>query len=259
MRSWTKRWGSDRVRVAAVVLMAASLVMTAMPAAAAKQYAAKGTPMRAIQELDEMLDDFKVREGGKPLSEKDEEHNRTLKRKIIHGTFDIRELAQRSLGKHWPQRSGAEQDQFVQILTDLLEEKALFSKEQSAAKSKSGGKYYVVYRGQQYDKSKKRAYVRTKVVVPAENVDIELNYKLVKKGDEWKIYDVIVDEASLVKNYQYQFNSIITKHGYPDLVRRMEKKLGEIRTDRNATGDAKKAGAGDKKKSETGGEKKAGT
>ena len=112
----------------------------------------------------------------------------------------------------------------------------------ATAKSKSGGKYYVVYRGHKfYDAAKTRAFVRTKVVVPSEKIDIALNYRLKKKGDEWKIYDVIVDEASLVDNYRYQFNSIITKNGYPDLVQRMTKKLNEIKAKRGKQGSAKSA------------------
>ena len=211
-----------------------TIMSSAGPAWAAKKLAPKGTPTRSIQELDDKLDDFKTREGGKPLSENDEEFNRKLKKSIIQGTFDIRELAKLSLGKHWKARSKEEQNQFVNVLTDLLEEKALFSKEQSAAKSKSGGKYYVNYRGHRFmDKEGNRAYVKTKVVVPSENVKIELNYKMKRVKGEWMIYDIIVDEASLVNNYRYQFNSIITKNGYPDLIGRMEKKLAEIRGQRN--------------------------
>jgi ABC-type transporter MlaC component len=123
-------------------------------------------------------------------------------------------------------------------MVSLLEEKALFSKEQSAAKSKSGGKYRVIYKGHKYiSKGKKKAFVRTKVIVPAENVDIDLNYKLRVHDGEWKIYDVIVDEASLVANYKYQFNSIITKHGYDELVSRMTRKLDEIKGNRNKKDD----------------------
>ncbi len=200
-----------------------------------KQYYNAGTPTRAIQELDDMLDDFKVAPKGGSLTAEDEEHNLKIKQNIIHGTFDIRELSKQSLASHWKERTVQEQDQFVQILTDLLEEKALFSKEQSAAKSKSGGKYYVVYNGHKfYNPEQTRAFVRTKVVVPSERVDIALNYRLTKKGDQWKIYDVIVDEASLVDNYRFQFDSIIKKHGYQDLVRRMNEKLSDIRSKRKS-------------------------
>ncbi|MFH0799893.1 MAG: ABC transporter substrate-binding protein [Pseudomonadota bacterium] len=201
--------------------------------APAKKYYPDGTPTRAIQSLDDLLDDFIVKEHDGVLTAADEAHNRELKQKILHGTFDIRELAKLSLAKHWDGLSGGERERFVGLLTDLLEEKALFSKEQSAAKSKNGGKYFIVYRGHKFeDPGKDRSFVKTKVVVPSENVDIELDYRLKKVSSDWRIYDIIVDEASLVDNYKYQFDSIIKKHGYPDLVRRMSEKLTKIRTDR---------------------------
>lgn len=198
-----------------------------------KKYYPQGTPTRAIQALDDMLDDFIVKEKGVALTSAEENHNRELKTKILDGTFDVRELAKLSLAKHWNDRSEAERDRFVGLLKDLLEEKAIFSKEQSAAKSKSGGKYFVVYRGEKFeDAAKGRAFVRTKVVIPSENIDISINYRVKKASSDWKIYDVIVDEASLVDNYRYQFDSIIKKHGYPELTNRMQKKLDEVRAKR---------------------------
>ncbi len=239
VRRWASRSRSDIMKTMInIFLCCAIIVAVATPAFAAgdvgkkrssRKLYPKSTPTRAIQDLDDMLDDFKVAPKGGKLTAEEEEHNRKLKHDIIHGTFDLRELSRQSLSKHWKQRTPAEQDQFVQILTDLLEEKALFSKEQS----KGGGKYFVVYKGHKfYDKARTRAFVGTRVSVPSEDISITLNYRLNKKGDEWKIYDVIVDEASLVDNYRYQFNSIITKHGYPDLVRRMDEKLSSIRADR---------------------------
>ncbi|HPW45500.1 MAG TPA: ABC transporter substrate-binding protein [bacterium] len=197
------------------------------------KYYPPGTATRAIQDLDDMLDDFIVKEKGEKLSPSEEEHNSKLKRDIMRGTFDIRELGKVSLAKHWGERTPAEQDEFVTLLTDLLEEKALFSKEQSAAKSRSGGKYAVIYLGEKYiNQEKTKSFVKTKVNVPSENITITLNYKLKKEGTNWKIYDIIVDEASLVDNYRYQFNSIITKHGYPDLINRMKSKLASIKAQR---------------------------
>lgn len=219
------------------VLVVFALVFVSLLANAqmpAKKYRPSGTPTRAVQDVDDMLDDFIVKEKGKALTATEEEHNRALKKKILHGTFDLNELARLSLAKHWDQRTEVERADFVQLLTDLLEEKALFSKEQSAAKSKSGGKYYVIYRGEKLEGTEKaRAFVGTKVVVPAENIDIIINYRLKKASPDWKIYDIIVDEASLVDNYRYQFDSIIKKHGYPELVTRMKNKLAEIRGKRS--------------------------
>lgn len=211
--------------------MAAIAQTTAKEAVTAS---ARGTPTKAIQELDDMLDDFHI---GTKLTEQQEEENRALKKKIIHGTFDLHELSKLALAKHWNEITPEEQDRFVKLLTDLLEEKALFSKEQVAAKSKSEKKYRVIYRGDKFlDPKQTIALTRTKVIVPSENIDITLNYKLKRQDGNWKIYDVIVDEASLVDNYRYQFDSIIKKHGYQDLVRRMSEKLEEIKSKRRGNG-----------------------
>lgn len=221
--------------VCAILCMMQAATAQAAKTAPKKRYYPAGTPTRAIQDLDDMLDDFAVASTGGKLTAEQQAKNRSLKQKIIHGTFDIRELSKLSLSKHWDKRTPAEQDEFVSLLTDLLEEKALFSKEQSAAKSKSGGKYYVIYGGHKFlNKAKTKSYVRTKVVVPAENIDITLNYRLKKVGSEWKIYDIIVDQASLVDNYRYQFDSIIRKNGYDELVSRMKKKLDQIKGERGA-------------------------
>ncbi|HPQ81212.1 MAG TPA: ABC transporter substrate-binding protein [bacterium] len=226
-------------KIATIAAAAAAVIVFGFSAyaqkssAPAKRYYPEGTPTRAIQALDDMLDDFITKPKGQNLTPQEESHNRELKKKILHGTFDIRELARLSLAKHWNARTEAERSRFVGLLTDLLEEKALFSKEQSASKSKSGGKYFVVYRGEKFDNpNKSRAFVRTKVVIPSENIDISLNYRVKKASGEWKIFDIVVDEASLVENYKFQFDSIIKKHGYPDLVRRMQSKLSDIRADR---------------------------
>jgi len=213
--------------------MILGLLLFCAVSSAAHALSPEGSPIRAIQDVDNMLDDFIVKDKGKALTADEEAHNRELKQKILHGTFDIRELSRLSLSKYWDQRTPAEQDEFVKILTDLLEEKALFSKEQSAAKSKSGGKYFVSYKSQKFDdEAKTKATVRTGVSVPSERINIGINYRMKKNSANWKIYDIVVDEASLVDNYRYQFDSIIKKHGYPDLVRRMSEKLAEIKSKR---------------------------
>ncbi len=191
-----------------------------------------GSAMRAIQDLDTKLDDYKT---GANLSEADKEFNRQLKKDIIHGTFDIRELSRVSLGKHWNDRTDKERDDFVQLLTDLLENKAILSKEQGKKKSKSQAVYQIAYKAEKFiNEDKSRSFVKTSVYVKSEDVRVALNYKLKKEGTGWRIYDVIVDDASLVDNYKFQFDSIIKKSGYPDLVRRMQNKLTEIK---NKKGD----------------------
>jgi len=189
--------------------------------------APKGTPTRAIQEIENKMDAYKT---GVNLTAADRSHNSQLKRQILNSAFDLRELCRLALDRHWNQISSGERSNFVNLMTRLLETKAIFAKEQSKTQ---GQKYRVNYKGDQYFSRRTKAKTLTVVIVPSKNVNVDIEYKLNKKAKEWKIFDVIVDEASLVENYRYQFNNIITKHGYSELVRRMRKKLNELKSNQS--------------------------
>lgn len=190
-------------------------------------------PTAAIKDLDKKLNDYRT---GSDLTLAEKEHNKQLKNDILHTTFDVRELSRMALSRHWNERSSAEQDAFVNLMIDLLMERGVLSKEQGKKKAKSDSVYSVVYRGDKYlDPNKTRALTKTRVHIKGDNVTAALDYKLVLEGNQWKIYDVIVDGASLMENYRYQFDSIITKSGYPDLVARMQRKLDSFKSE----GDSK--------------------
>ena len=186
--------------------------------------APQGTPTREIQEIEVKMDAFKT---GSDISAADRANNAQIKREILTGTFDLRELSRLALDKHWGGLSAAEQSNFVSLMTDLLETKAIFSKEQTKTRGKP---YTVQYLGDTYLNEKTRAKTRTKVTVPKEKVKVDIEYKLKKDPGGWKVFDIIVDDASLVDNYRYQFDSIISKNGYGELVRRMQNKLKELKT-----------------------------
>ncbi|MBF0492483.1 MAG: ABC transporter substrate-binding protein [Deltaproteobacteria bacterium] len=187
------------------------------------QEAALGTPTRAIQDLETKMDSYKT---GDNLTAEEKAKNVQIKKEVITGTFDIRELSKLSLDKHWASLSAAEQNNFVNIMTQLLEKKAILSKEQGKTRGK---KFTIRYLGDTFlDAQKTKSKTKTSIYVPKENLNLALDYKLMKAGKDWKIFDVIVDEASLVENYKYQFNSIITKYGYPELITRMNKKLKDM-------------------------------
>lgn len=183
-----------------------------------------GSPTRAIQDLESKMEQYKT---GSNLSQEELARNAQIKKEALNGTFDLRELCRLALDKHWGGRSSEEQNSFVNLMSQLLEKKAIFSKEQSQTQGK---KFTIRYASESFlDPSKTRAKVQTKIEIPKEASTVSIDYKLVKSKGEWKIFDIIVDDASLVENYKYQFNSIITKHGYSELISRMRKKLSEIK------------------------------
>ncbi|MBI1909052.1 MAG: ABC transporter substrate-binding protein [Deltaproteobacteria bacterium] len=216
-------------RTIAVILLVASFGFGGTPFAetAGKKQASEGSPTRAIQDLDTLLDSYKV-DASTP---EEIRQNEELKKKVIHGTFDIRELCRLALAQHWQTLSERDKEAFVDLMTRLLEKKAVFSKEQSRSKSGGSSKasYYVTYLGEKFLNSEKtKAQTESRVNIPSETIQVSLDYKLKKVDSGWKIFDVIVEGASLLDNYKFQFDKIIKKDGYPDLIRRMQSKLNDL-------------------------------
>lgn len=200
------------------------------------KYFPEGTPSRAIQDLDDMLESYVLN----PKTDEDRQYNASLKKHVIGGTFDIRELCRLALDKHWAERSGGEQDYFVDLMIRLLEKKAVFSKEQGQKKKGTKTLYTVTYEGDRFlDPERRQALARSTVHIPSEALKIGLDYKLKRTSptEDWKIYDVIVDGASLLDNYRYQFDRIIAKDGYSTLVHRMESKFKELQ-EKDASGSS---------------------
>ena len=72
------------------------------------------------------------------------------------------------------------------------------------------------------------AEVRSKIVT-SKGEEFSINYRLKRKDGMWKIYDVVVEDISLVNNYRSQFDRILSKTSYDELIRRMKEKLSESR------------------------------
>lgn len=213
-----------------IILFASCLVFLPVSAPASQAPAEapgkKLTPIQALKELDKMAEQYRV---GSNLTGADVEFNRQLKTRILRGTFDLRELAKLSLAEHWNTLTAKQRDEFVELLTNLLETRSVFAKEKAVEKGESKG-YSVNYKGQDYsDKQKTDALAKTTIYLKSKGIKVSINYRLKKNSHDWKIYDVIMDDASLIANYRYSFGNIIKKHGYPELIRRMEEKLKEFR------------------------------
>ncbi len=183
----------------------------------------KLSPMGAIKELDSKIETYKT---GNNLTPQEVESNRKLKENIIRGTFDVTSLCKLSLDTHWNEIAEKDQVDFVHLMTSLLEKKAILSKEQVKGDDKP---YKIDYVSESFlNPEKNIALVITKLSVPSERVTLNIRYKMNEDSKGWKIFDVIVDDASLVDNYKFQFDTIIKKYGYPELVNRMQKKLKEM-------------------------------
>ena len=153
-----------------------------------------------------------------PSLKKDEPARRAAVRKIADDIFDFSETAKRSLARHWQPRTPAERDEFTKLFADLLE-RSYISKIELYGGEKIA---YVndVIEGDQ-------AVVRTHIITKA-GTQVPVDYRMLKKGERWLVYDVIIEGVSLVANYRTQFNKIIQTSSYTELVKKMKAKQEEF-------------------------------
>lgn len=159
--------------------------------------------------------------GDEELKKKaNEQRRRTAIKKAIATIFDSQEMAKRSLGRHWNQRTPVERQQFAELFATLLENSY-------AGKIESYNNEKIIYTRESVDGD--YAEVKSKVVT-AKNDEYTLDYRLLKKENgSWMVYDVVIEGVSLVSNYRTQFNKIISTSGYPELLKRLQSKSNEIK------------------------------
>lgn len=137
---------------------------------------------------------------------------------VIRARFDFAVMSQYTLGKYWKSASVEDQKQFIKLFSDLLEESYIGRIEAYSDE--------VVHYGVEKIEGD-RAEVATSV--RSGNVDIPINYRLTRNGDGWFVYDVVIEEVSLVKNYRSSYGEIIRKEGFAKLLERMTEKIKELR------------------------------
>ncbi|HSE93555.1 MAG TPA: ABC transporter substrate-binding protein [Methylomirabilota bacterium] len=151
--------------------------------------------------------------------EADSAKRRESIRQIAQAAFDFPDMARRTLGQHWRQRSPEERERFTRLFTHLLE-RAYFSRIDSFHQGSA-----VKYIGEDVDGP--TASVKT-VVVTDKGSTIPVEYLTHKVDGRWRIYDVKIESVSLVSNYRAQFNKVIVSSSFEELLRRLEQRSGAL-------------------------------
>ena len=71
------------------------------------------------------------------------------------------------------------------------------------------------------------AVVRTKLITK-QGTEIPIDYRMLRRGDKWLVYDVVIEGVSLISNYRTQFSKIITTSSFEDLMKKMRTKQEEF-------------------------------
>lgn len=173
-----------------------------------------GTPMEQIKVTVERV--LQTLKEPRLLGETKTKERRELLRKVIAPSFDFDEMAKRSLGQHW-QQNAARKGEFVPIFRGFVEDAYLGSIESYKNEK-------ILYASERVERG--FAQVDTKLV-PTKGDEIPIHYRLHLVGGQWKIYDVLIENVSLVNNYRSQFHRVISTSSFDELLRRLQEKRAE--------------------------------
>ncbi|MBI4764431.1 MAG: ABC transporter substrate-binding protein [Deltaproteobacteria bacterium] len=167
-----------------------------------------GPPLDTLQtEVNKVLDLLRQ----KKL--KDETKKERLE-EIYGRMFDEVEMGRRTLARNWAKLNPSQQQEFVRLYRQILA-KAYLDKILTYTNEK------IIYTRENL-LSQDQAEIQTKIITASK--EIPINYRMIMKDKVWKVYDVVVENVSLVQNYRSQFNSILANKTPDQMIEILKKK-----------------------------------
>jgi len=169
-----------------------------------------GVPTDTVRDYTDAV--VKVLEDPALKAEDRRAERRAAVRKIAIDIFDVQETARRALGPHWQQRSPQEREEFVQLFAELLERTYI-------NKIDLFGGEKLRFTEEKLDGD--HAVVRGKVITK-QGTEVPVEARMINRsGNRWQIYDIVIENISLIGNYRSQFDRIIRSSSYGELAKRL--------------------------------------
>jgi len=160
------------------------------------------------------------------VSDPEMKKNPSLRREKLRETigvrFNYRQMVMRSLAKNYKERSDEERKEFTALFKKLLENSY-------ASKIENYQDETIKYVKEQV--KGKYALVNTEII--RKDGTINVDYKLINEDGKWTVYDFVIEEVSLIRNYRSQFSKIIKTESYDALVSKLSKKIKDLESNQN--------------------------
>jgi phospholipid transport system substrate-binding protein len=188
-----------------------SIIMAVLLAAAGT--AAAASPTETVQTAVQKVSASQSGPAAKTLSTAE---RRAEIRKITDNLFDFKDMSERSLGSAWTQATPAQQQEFVRLFSTLIASAYLSRIEQFAGEP-------FTYVGEKIDGNEASVLSR---VVTSKGSELGLDYRMYRADGRWAVYDIYVDGISLVSSYKAQFNRVIQRGSFAELLKQLRQKVG---------------------------------
>ena len=158
----------------------------------------------SVEEISLLVSKYKER------FETDDEFLREKMNSTVMPKLDIKLMSKIILGKKiWTNLSTSQKEDFVEAFKYRMT--STYMKSITAFDGEK-----VVFLPYEPGKRENIAYVKSKYLIPGG--DIAVDYRLIKKSNEWKVYDIIFDGISLMKNYRVDFREHVSQSGIDSLI-----------------------------------------
>lgn len=172
---------------------------------------------RTITDLIAVLDDEALKQPGRA------EERRHKIEDVIRRGVDYEEMAKRALGRPWLALSEQDRQEFVSLFVQLL-------RDSFAGRITEHHDEQVDYLSEQ----REDLYAEVRTQLKGRKIETPIDFRLISHGTEWRVYDVVIDGASIVNNYRSQFASIIREVSYVGLVQKMKQKAVAVKMFENS-------------------------
>ena len=149
--------------------------------------------------------------------EADKETKKKRLRSIFDGTFDYNELSKITLSRNWDKLTADQQKEFQELYRALLDKVYMDT-------LLSYTDQEVVF-GRERPLGENRVEIETKLV--ARSKEIPINFRVISKSGGWWVYDIVIENISLVSNYRSQFSRILSKESPEDMLASLRKQTGK--------------------------------
>jgi phospholipid transport system substrate-binding protein len=130
---------------------------------------------------------------------------------LVFNRFDFTEMAKRSLGRHWNTLGASERREFVQAFTQKL-------LNAYGRTVRATGDEKIAYEREATDGK----YSSVETRVSSSGGETSIGYRLHAVEGQWKVYDVVIENVSIVNNYRAQFDRVIARSSVQELLQKIK-------------------------------------
>jgi phospholipid transport system substrate-binding protein len=147
-------------------------------------------------------------------------HDLAEKKVLPH--FDFRQMTQLAVGRSWREASPEQRKKLEDGFRSLLVSTYTTALAETAASDAKVDVKPAAVKPDQTDVT-----VRT-VAKQSGRQPVAIDYRMNRTADGWKVYDVVVENLSLVNNYRGSFSSEISRSGIDGLIKTLEAKNKQL-------------------------------